>query len=467
MNNRTRYLILGAGIAGLTSGLELIKRDADVVIIEKNNYVGGLAQTVIREGFRFDLGGHRFHSNNPEVVGWLKNLLGEELITVNRSSRIYIGGKFVDYPLQIPGALGIFPMVEAFQMGVSYLRSVLAVNKGEDRSFEDWVVRRFGTKVYDAFFRTYTEKVWGIPCNELSADWAAMRIGIPNLWETFKHSILPYKDPPATAISKFYYPINGFGSIPNRIAEEFISGGGKIFTNTRLDRFVPRADEFVVSVKTGAGENLEFSVDHVISTIPLPVLLEAFPLELGSRNILKNNPLDYRSLICVLITARKAQFSPDNWTYFPEKESIFGRTHEPKNWSLQMTPDSKVTSLCAEIFTGPNEPTWFKSDDWLTQKTIQRLNEIGWLEKEELINNWVIRIPHAYPIYDLGYRDKVERIRDFLQQWKNLHLLGRTGAFKYMNSDGVIEDVFKFISKLDGENVDHINQPSVSLGRWV
>ena len=132
-----------------------------------------------------------------------------------------------------------------------------------------------------------------------------------------------------------------------------------------------------------------------------------------------------------------------------------------------MTPDSMVTSLCAEIFTGPNEPTWFKSDDWLTQKTIQRLNEIGWLEKEELINNWVIRIPHAYPIYDLGYRDKVERIRDFLQQWKNLHLLGRTGAFKYMNSDGVIEDVFKFISKLDGENVDHINQPSVSLGRWV
>lgn len=466
MNKTPRYIILGGGIAGLTAGLELLKRNVEVVILEKNLQVGGLARTMEVDGFRFDLGGHRFHSNNPQVVAWLKTLLGEDLLQVARSSRIFIGGKFVDYPIQMPGALGIFPAAQALHMGVSYLQAALTTARGDDVSFEDWVVRRFGEKVYDAFFRPYTEKVWGIPCDQLSADWAVTRIGIPSLWQALKRSIIPYKAPPATAISQFYYPRFGFGTISDRIAGLILDQGGQIYTDTELLQIIPDGKQFYIQAQTD-GRPITFTADYVVSTLPLPALLKAIPERFGSRAILAANPLDYRSLICVFLTIRKPQISPDHWTYFPGREFVFGRTHEPKNWSPAMVPDPMMTSLCAEIFTGRGDLLWHQPDDTLVAKTLKDLEKIGWVDRALVEKTKVVRSRYAYPIFDLGYAGKLARVTAFLRQWDRLHLVGRTGSFKYMNSDGVIEDVFRFITQHFPSGQTYIQPLPEEIGRWT
>lgn len=466
MNKTPRYIILGGGIAGLTAGFELLKRNVEVVILEKNLQAGGLARTMEVDGFRFDLGGHRFHSNNTQVVAWLKALLGEDLLQVARASRIFIGGKFVDYPIQMPGALRIFPAAQALHMGVSYLQAALTTAPGDDVSFEDWVVRRFGEKVYDAFFRPYTEKVWGIPCDQISAEWAVTRIGIPSLWQALKRSIIPYKAPPATAISQFYYPRFGFGTISDRIASLILDEGGQIYTDTELLQIIPDGKQFHIQAQTD-GRPITFTADHVVSTLPLPSLLKAIPERFGSHAILAANPLDYRSLICVFLTIRKPQISPDHWTYFPGREFVFGRTHEPKNWSPAMVPDPKMTSLCAEIFTGRGDLLWHQTDDTLVAKTLTDLEKIGWVDPALVEKTKVVRSRYAYPIFDLGYAGKLARVTAFLRQWDRLHLVGRTGSFKYMNSDGVIEDVFRFITQQFPSRLPPIQPLPEEIGRWM
>ena len=467
MRNTPRYVILGGGIAGLAAGLELLKRNAQVTILEKKQRVGGLARTIEIEGFRFDLGGHRFHSNNPQVVAWLKQLLGKDLLQVDRSSRIYTRGKFVDYPLQMPEALSIFPLTTALHMGIGYLQAALSNGDKDERSFQDWVVHRFGDQLFEAFFRPYTEKVWGIPCDQISADWAAMRIGIPSLWEAVKRTIIPYRDAPPTAITRFYYPRSGFGAIPERIADHILKMGGHIHTGSELYQIDTDGDVPLLTARNDRGDILSFAADQVISTIPIPVLLKALPKQTGSDELMARNPLDYRSMICVLLTFDQARISRDHWTYFPGEDFIFGRTHEPKNWSPAMAPGGSTTSLCAEIFTGRDHAHWQTADEQLIANTLNDLVRIGWVDPARVTMTKVVRIPHAYPIYDLHYGEKLIRIKDFLRQWRWLHLLGRTGSFKYMNSDGVIEDVFRFIEQQLPTQQAFVQPLSQEAERWA
>ena len=460
-------IVLGAGIAGLTAGLELARRGAEVVILEKNAHAGGLARTLSLDGFRFDLGGHRFHSNNPQVVRWVQELLGDELQVVERASHIYINGRFVDYPLRMPGALRAFPPGEAARMGLSYLRAALRRSDGEDRSFEDWVVRRFGRRVFEAFFRPYTEKVWGVPCDRISADWAAARIGIPSLWQAFRQSLFPPKTPPATAVSRFYYPKAGFGAIPKAIARAFEQRGGRILTGASVRNIRPEAGGFSLSAETAEGERLTFEAGRVVSTVPLPVLLGAMPEGSGAQEALAANRLDYRGLICVFLTIARPQVSADSWTYFPGQDLVFGRTHEPKNWSREMVPEPDMTSLCAEIYTSPGEPAWQQPDEALASRVAADLQRVGWLGEGDVSDALVVRIPYAYPVYDLEYSEKLKRLRGFLGQWKHLHLVGRTGAFRYMNSDGVIEDVFRLMAELYPDRLPEIAPLEGEEGRWA
>ncbi|UZQ54636.1 FAD-dependent oxidoreductase [Trichothermofontia sichuanensis B231] len=198
------HVVFGGGIAGLTIARELLKQGCHVTVVEKGATVGGLARTFERDGFRFDIGGHRFHSNNPSVVQWLKDLLGADLLTVPRFSHIYLNQQFVDYPIQFPGALTIFSPLKAIQMVSSYLMAKLTERQRRDVSFEDWVIKRYGRALYEVFFQPYTEKVWGIPGDRLSAAWASQRIGIPSMWRAVRHAIFPPQKAPATAISQFY-----------------------------------------------------------------------------------------------------------------------------------------------------------------------------------------------------------------------------------------------------------------------
>jgi protoporphyrinogen oxidase len=456
---------LGGGLAGLAIAKELLERGCPVTLIEKGSEVGGLARTFSRDGFRFDIGGHRFHSNNPSVVQWLKDLLKTDLLTVPRTSHIYLNGQFVDYPIQFPSALSIFSPWQAARMVGSYLRAKVMERDRPDHSFEDWVIKRYGRALYEVFFQPYTEKVWGIPCHQLSATWAAQRIGIPSFRKMLRHALKPPKDVPATAISEFYYPRAGFGMIPEALQRQIISMGGVIHTEASLAELKPLTQggfEVVVDRQDGFAQTI--LADQVISTLPLNCLLQSIS---GSEAAIADYNLEYRDLICLFLALKKPQVSQDSWTYFPLKNLTFGRTHEPKNWSAKMVPSQDYTSLAVEIFATRDDQVWNLSDQEIQAQVVDQMAEIGWINADEVYKSWVLRVPYAYPVYHVGYEMQLQQAKDYLAQWQGLHLVGRTGSFHYMNSDGVIEDVFSLMQRLFPDDATAVSALKTQVGRWM
>ena len=458
-------VILGGGVAGLTMARELLRIGRSVTLLERAPFYGGLARTFERDGFRFDIGGHRFHSNNPDVVNWVRDLVGSDLLEVGRSSRIYMGGRFVDYPIQFPGALTIFTPVQAARVGVSYLSTFLRPG-GEDVSFEDWVVRRFGRALYDVYFRPYTEKVWGIPCTELSADWASARISIPNLWQTFAHAIRPPKNAPKTAIRRFYYPRDGFGTICDRLVDEIARMNGRLRSGVELTSVRPGARDATVGFRAANGIEEVVSTSTVISTIPIEALFAALPEESRDSETARSFHLDYRGIVLLCLAIRRPQVTPDQWTYFPGPETIFGRSHEPKNWSPAMVPSGPVTSLALEIYASPGDSAWSSTDDDLIARSVDDLARVGLMKTSELIHGWVLRVPFAYPIYRIGYAERMKAVRAFLEAAPTLRLLGRTGSFTYMNSDGVVEDCLRLLHEIEPGR-EQVIRPLEEAGRWA
>ncbi|NOX60923.1 MAG: FAD-dependent oxidoreductase [Chloroflexi bacterium] len=453
-------IILGGGVAGLATGLELIRRGRRVTVIEKGERVGGLARTLVYGDFRFDIGGHRFHSHKPEIIAWIKELMGADLLRVPRISHIYLQNKFVDYPLRFPNALSIFSPPQAARILASYgaaaLRRRLNGRK-KDVSFEDWVVHRFGRAMFDVFFGPYTEKVWGISCQELSADWAAQRISLPSLTEAVKRAIAPGAEPPSTIISHFWYPRAGFGMIPDRMSEEIERLGGRVLTSASVAALEPRSDGgWRVHVQERDGVQ-RLTGDRVISSIPLHYLLAALPPESGAADIARRFSLSYRDMVLLFLALKIPRVSEDSWTYFPQTELLCGRTHEPRNWSAEMAPEGR-TSLAAEVFTSRGEATWEMSDEQLVARAVREFEEIGFLPPHSLMDAWVLRVPYAYPVYYIGYAEKVRRVREFLDAaFPDLHLVGRTGSFRYMNSDGVIEDALALTDYLTGTRHEYVD----------
>lgn len=382
---RQKFVILGGGLAGLVTARELLKRGCSVTLVEKASEVGGLARTFTYDGFRFDIGGHRFHSNNPTVVQWLKDLLNSDLLQVPRISHIHLNGQFVDYPIQLPSALSIFPPLQALRMVLSYLAARITERDRQDISFEDWVIKRYGNALYQVFFKPYTEKVWGIACETLSAAWAHQRISIPNFWKMLNHALLPPKEAPATAITQFYYPRAGFGMICDALSREILELGGVIHTSTELSRLLPNETGFEVNVQHADGSLWTLAADRVVSTLPLNCLLQSIPAELGSDAVLENYTLDYRDMICLFMALKKQQVSQDSWTYFPNPNLIFGRTHEPKNWSPEMVPSDDYTSLVVEIFSSRGEPIWSLDDDVILRQVTEQLHQIGWIRDRKSV----------------------------------------------------------------------------------
>ncbi len=458
-------ILLGGGIAGLATGLELARRGRRVTVIEKGREVGGLARTfsgrdAAGREFRFDIGGHRFHSHKPEIIGWVQDLMGPDLLRVPRISHIYLQGKFVDYPIRFPSALSIFSPAQAARVvssyGVATLKNRLNGHR-TDVSFEDWVVHRFGRAMYDVFFGPYTEKVWGIPCTQLSADWAAQRISLPSLTEAVKRAIIPGSEPPPTIISHFWYPRSGFGMIPERMAQEIARLGGEVFTGAGVSSLRMLADgRWQVGIQE-AGEQRLIEADRVISSIPLNLLLRALPAESGAHTVEQDFRLSYRDMILLFLAIKQPSVSSDSWTYFPQPELVCGRTHEPRNWSQELAP-AGFTSLAAELFTSRGEPTWEMENEQLVQRAVREFEQIGFMPADSLHDWWALRVPFAYPVYYIGYADKVRTVKDFLSaNFPTLHLVGRTGSFRYMNSDGVIEDALALTSYLAGQQAEYID----------
>lgn len=438
--SNTEFVVLGGGVAGLTFALAMARRGRQVVVLESEQQVGGLSRTVVWGDYRFDLGGHRFHSLNPQLTGWVHQLMDGGLLEVPRVSHIWLDERYVEYPLKLPNALTAFGLPKAMRVFASYLRRWLVrQHNGSDVSFEDWVVRRYGQALYDIYFRPYTSKVWGLDCSELSAEWASDRIKLPSLRAAVQESLFRRETSPATLVSRFLYPQGGIGMLPQRMAEKALSTGrAAIHLNSHAWAMTPGegVQDWKVQYHQN-GESHTIGGDWVISTIPLGMLVGMLPATHGSFASLDQR-LAYRGVICILLAVEGGRLSSDTWTYFPDETLVFGRAHEPANWDPQMVPAHR-TSLCLEVFATPGDETWQRSDSDLIEQVVADLGRVMALPPQRVLDGKVVRVPYAYPIYRVGYSDELQRVRKYLARWPNLHLLGRTGSFRYLNLDAVIE----------------------------
>lgn len=436
--------VLGGGLAGLTAAAELTAAGRRTVVFEALPEVGGLSRTVVHDGFRFDLGGHRFHTRMAPVDAWFRARLDGCLLDVVRRSRICLRGRYVTYPLEFPNALRAFSLAGSVQVLASYGLSALRGTNGRpDRSFEEWIVRRYGRSLFKVYFKPYTEKVWGLPCDAISADWASNRIRSPSLAAVLKGALLPRSRSAALRISRFLYPTEGIGILADRLRRDIEAGGtGRVCTSARVTALRPGGADGAWRVEWTDGDGSAHTAvaRDVVYTLPLTLLPSLLPPELSPPEVgAAAAALAYRGLVCVFLALKGRPLSGDTWTYFPDPELTLGRIHEPVNWSARMAPDGSA-SVCAEIFSSPGETLWGRGDGELIDTVSRELARVGLLTADRISGAWVAREPHAYPVYRIGYAEPLKRLVDHAGNLRGLHLCGRTGRFRYLNMDGVLDD---------------------------
>jgi len=434
---------MGAGPAGLTAAYELMKHDVPVTIIEKDpSYVGGLARTVEHKGYRFDIGGHRFFSKNQEVEDLWTEILGPEMLTRDRLSRIYYQGKYFAYPLKAANALWNLGLIETIRCMASYARARL-FPMPHPRSFEDWVRNQFGWRLYKIFFKTYTEKVWGISTTELSADWAAQRIKSLDMWLVIKSALLPHRKPSrrddivTTLIDSFRYPRLGPGQMWERVATIAGEKGQPVIYGHAVDHVKhDRGRVRKVVTKTASGQIHEYAGTDFVSSIPIRQLIDRLDPAPPEAVQKAAKSLCYRDFISVALMIDRADVFPDNWIYIHDPSVRVGRIQNFKNWSPAMVPDQSKTCLGLEYFCFEGDGLWTSDDATLVKLATKELEQLGVCTPQQVFDGVVIRQPKAYPVYDDAYQQHVDVVRDYLRtQLSNLHLVGRNGMHKYNNQD--------------------------------
>jgi len=431
-------LILGGGLAGLAAGWALTQAGRRVKLIESANAVGGLARTVARDGFRFDLGGHRFFTDDARVDRFVRELLGDELVTVPRASRVYLGGKWIEYPLRPLGALaGLGARTSArILLGYAWARAARRMRPAPLASLEDWVVAHFGRPLFELYFRDYSEKVWGVGCRDISAEWMAQRVQGLSLGSAIRHALLKRGAALPTLVDRFLYPRLGIGSIAERLRAA-IERSSPIATGTRVVRM--RHDgRRIDSVTVRSGDEVhELRGAAFLSTIPLTQVIQALsphaPVEVRAAAA----RLRYRDLVIVAVMLARERATDQTWIYFPGKDIPFGRLHEPTNWSAAMAPPGR-TLLVAERFCFRGDAAWNAADAELIDTTVHHLEQLGFIRRYEVLDAMVLRIPAAYPLFEVGYQERSQILCDYLARFENLQLAGRGGLFRYYNMDQAI-----------------------------
>jgi protoporphyrinogen oxidase len=442
-DDRRHVVIMGAGPAGLTAAYELMRHEVPITIIEKDpSYVGGLARTVEHNGYRFDIGGHRFFSKNQEVEDLWTEILGPEMLTRDRLSRIYYRRRFFAYPLKAANALWNLGLVETIRCLASYARA-RAFPIAHPRSFEDWVRNQFGWRLYSIFFKTYTEKVWGISTTELSADWAAQRIKGLDMWLVVKSALLPHRKPSqrddivTTLIDSFRYPRLGPGQMWERVAAISREKGQPVIFGHAVDRIRhDRGRVRTVVTRTASGEIEEYAGTDFISSIPIRQLVARLDPPPPDAVLKAANSLSYRDFISVALMIDRADVFPDNWIYIHDPSVRVGRIQNFKNWSPAMVPDQTKTCLGLEYFCFEGDGLWTSDDATLVALATKELAQLGVCSPDQVFDGVVVRQQKAYPVYDDSYQSHVDVVREYLNsELSNLHLAGRNGMHKYNNQD--------------------------------
>ncbi len=440
---RPHVVIMGAGPAGLTAAYELMKHDVPITVVEKDpEQVGGLARTAEYKGYRFDIGGHRFFSKNEEVEALWTEILGDEMLTRGRLSRIYYRGKFFAYPIKAVNALWNLGPIEAVRCLASYTRARLQPVKNP-KSLEDWVRNQFGWRLYSIFFKTYTEKVWGISTKELSADWAAQRIKSLDLWVVSRRAFLPGRrsgnrgEVVTTLIDRFRYPRLGPGQMWERVADISRDKGHPVLLGRSVTRIKHEGGRVrSVITQSVSGESEEHKGTEFMSSIPIRELISRLEPPAPEPVVRAAGSLSYRDFITVALMVDRPNLFPDNWIYVHDPSVKVGRMQNFKNWSPSMVPDQSKTCLGLEYFCFEGDGLWTMDDAALVELARKELAQLGICSSDEVFDGVVVRQQKAYPVYDDNYQSKVEVIREYLQsQLQNLHLVGRNGMHKYNNQD--------------------------------
>jgi len=432
-----RTVVIGAGPAGLTAAYLLSKRGYPVTVLEADDIVGGISRTAQYKGYRFDIGGHRFFTKIKPVEDLWYEILGEDFISVPRLSRIHYDGKFFDYPLKAMNALRGLGLWNAVTIVLSYLRWHWWPHPVEE-NFEQWVTNRFGKKLYSIFFKTYTEKVWGIPCTEIRAEWAAQRIQGLSLAKAILSAAAINKRSTKikTLINEFQYPRLGPGQMWETCADRIREMGNEV----RLRHYahaIELEDERAVAVraKTDQGE-VRFPCEHVINTSAVRSLVRALEPAAPEPVRAAAEGLKYRDFLVVALMLKAEDLFPDNWIYIHTPGVKVGRIQNFNNWSKAMVPVPGHTCLGLEYFCFKGDGLWEARDEDLVALATKEFLSLGLAKPDvEVVDGAVIRMPKAYPIYDSGYRGYLEVIRSHIDAIPNLHTVGRNGMHKYNNAD--------------------------------
>lgn len=456
-------VVMGAGPGGLASGYWLAKHGAPVTVVERAPFVGGLARTVERDGFKFDIGGHRWFSKVDEVNDFYKEVVGDETIWVRRTSRIYFDGKYIDYPLRVGNALAAIGPVKAARAMLDYARVRLEqrLNPTPIVSMEDAYVDQYGRTLYELFFARYSEKVWGRPCAEMSGDWVNQRTKGMSLLTAVKDAIVPSKGQVQSLIDSFMYPRYGYGRLSERMAEGIRAAGNAVRLGAGVTKIRRRGNHIESVVVTDArGREDVVAGAEFVSSIPLTVLCQIVEPAAPAEVLDAAKALVFRNVITVNLMLNREQVTPDTWLYVHDRDILFGRLHEPKNWSVDMVPDQRKTSIVAEYFCSFGDPVWSMSDDALVEQTVKHLVEdLGFIERNEVLGGFAVRAPRAYPSYTLGYDRPLAILKAFVDSFDNLQIIGRYGTFRYNNADHSVETGLLAARNILGEvhDLDRVN----------
>lgn len=452
-------IVIGAGPAGLTSAYELSKLGIGSTILEADEQVGGLSRTVNYKGYRFDIGGHRFFSKVPLINELWREMLSEDFLLRPRLSRIHYRGHFFDYPLKAANALAGLGPVEALLVMLSYSKAKLLPH-AEETNLEQWVSNRFGQRLYEIFFKTYTEKVWGIPCAEISADWAAQRIKNLSLKEAVRSALFGGGKSAdgeiiTTLIEQFHYPRLGPGMMWDCCKDLLASQGNETVHGVKIDKIRHRKGrvESVIGHKSN-GERVEFDGDQFISSMPLRRLIQSLDPLPPDQVLEAANSLRYRDYLTVVLMAKREHVFPDNWIYIHSPEVKMGRIQNYKNWSPEMVPDQSRSSLGLEYFLWQQDDEWTWSNDRLIDLGIKECAQIGLIQPDEVEDGTVVRMKKAYPVYDQDYQNRVDIIRNYLETLPNLQTIGRNGLHRYNNQDHSMLTGVYAARNVVGENND-------------
>ncbi|HLF39841.1 MAG TPA: NAD(P)/FAD-dependent oxidoreductase [Acidimicrobiia bacterium] len=453
-------VVIGAGPAGLTAAYQLAKAGHPSVVLEGNTVVGGISRTVERDGWRFDIGGHRFFTKVAAVEElWHEILPDGDFLMRPRMSRIYYRGKFFDYPLKAMNALRNLGLWEAFLCVASYVWARLRPPRDQS-NFEGWVSARFGKRLYRIFFKTYTEKVWGVPATQIQADWAAQRIKNLSLGKAVRNALRPKRNQKdiASLIEEFQYPKLGPGMMWERARDLVEAAGTKVITDmwvTRIRHEDRRAVAVVARNGTGDAET-EYPAGHVVSSMPLPQLLLAMDPPVPADIVTAARDLHFRDFLTVALVVPESDGFPDNWIYVHSPEVRLGRIQNFGSWSPYLVKEGR-TCLGLEYFVFEGDDLWDSADEDLVELGKRELGALGLVDPDRVEAGYVVRMPKAYPVYDEAYQANVDVLRRWLEtNAPNVHPVGRNGMHKYNNQDHsmltamlVVENILGAVSSGD------------------